>query len=1210
MTLSVPGNEAPAAPAEPRRRRLGEFLIEREIGRGGMGVVLLATQESMGRKVAIKMLPSFAGMDPAAVARFRREAEATGRLSHPGIVPVHAVGEHDGTHYFVMDFVEGPPLNELLDSLRTRPAERLRLSLVEETGLGERFPTMREPGSGTGNAYVRSCARLMADVANALVAAHRERIVHRDLKPNNILIHPAGRPVLVDFGLARDEQALKLTKSGEQVGTPAYMAPEQASGGRSVDARVDIWGLGAVLYELLTLRAPFEGANALDITRHIVEDEPKPVRAHNANVPIDLATILHKCLAKDPDHRYATAKDLEADLRAFLDGRSISARPPSLLMRCKGGLQRRRRALVMTCAAVALGVGVALVAGAIGANADLEHGQAALAEARVQLVQHGNFDGARDLYEKAAALTKQPDQVRLRRLADYRDAFAAHYETHREELQRFCVVFDAKDREQVGDLLQRLEGRGTIVLHDVESAGPVQLFVRRLQDGELAAEWQPYQAGAPLPLDEYLVRAHAAQGQSVTLATRVKRDQAAVLLPRFFEGEQLRPDAAVCFDPQTHTWLAIGRHEVTRGQYRDWLQSLSSDELQAEMTPLGWNGSDKDLDCPVSGLSMHQARAFAALHGAHLPTDRDLWLAGSAGLEGLVYPWGNRFDASRIAADPGTLTRPEPVDMRATGESPLGVRHLLGNVAEMLSPAGEPGLFAGGGHFLTDDPRSLQLIKHSVPLAALREATHQDPNTGMRLCWFLAAADPSLSPGQLQARRDELRQNAKGSALHAWSLSSTGSVTYSLELNASHGGGERTLTVPFVTPGFLQTERCSLAEGPGSPLLIQRRADPGGEAGSLRVALADELRQGERYRILVNADVVPLSGVLPDRDTYVARIPVQSGGPPAAIHTLTLPLASMILETSPPAVQYRDDGRIVLAWEPGEQADTLFVRFRTDGVLGPHWPMRSSVDGHVTRFLEAWNGTGSGLDRLIDPAFTLWPTGKGRASVLADPARRGRLANAKVVDVAMVGDIITVDLVANWDVPDRDGKPFHLAAWPIVLQIRAAAQPRVVRVMPRGGADRGCSSAGGYTHEGLRVRLREFAGTRLRRTQEPPAELQVEMSSPALPGAFVQVVGHYAEVDAQVQMVRFRLSNGANVLRSGVSVSPEHPDGDGWTAMDWRFEQPNGGFAREMWRLGTRGRRHFLVRLVATAASPEEAEKRFDSDSVQQWFAAVMASLT
>jgi serine/threonine protein kinase len=236
---SAPGNDV-QNPAADRRRRFGEFLIERELGRGGMGVVLLATQESMGRKVAIKMLPSFAGLDPAAVGRFRREAEATGRLSHPGIVPVHSVGEHDGTHYFVMDYVEGPPLDRLLDALRTRRPEQLRSSLVEEAQLGESFPTLREAGTGTGNAYVRSCARLIADVANALGAAHRERIVHRDLKPNNILIHPAGRPVLVDFGLARDEQSLELTKSGEQVGTPAYMAPEQAAGGRTSDARVDI----------------------------------------------------------------------------------------------------------------------------------------------------------------------------------------------------------------------------------------------------------------------------------------------------------------------------------------------------------------------------------------------------------------------------------------------------------------------------------------------------------------------------------------------------------------------------------------------------------------------------------------------------------------------------------------------------------------------------------------------------------------------------------------------------------------------------------------------------------------------------------------------------------------------------------------------------------------------------------------------------------
>jgi hypothetical protein len=326
------------------------------------------------------------------------------------------------------------------------------------------------------------------------------------------------------------------------------------------------------------------------------------------------------------------------------------------------------------------------------------------------------------------------------------------------------------------------------------------------------------------------------------------------------------------------------------------------------------------------------------------------------------------------------------------------------------------------------------------------------------------------------------------------------------------------------------------------------------------------------------------------------------------MHTLTLPQNIMVLESSPAPVEYRtDEGRLVLAWEPAESTDSLLVRFRMDGMLAAHWAMRSSVEAYVTRFVAAWNGTADGLDKMLDPTFTLLPTGARRAAVLGDAGKRGRLGKAKIADLTIVGDTITVDLLASWDLQDRNGKPFQLAAWPVVLQIRAGAQ-QTVRVMSRGSADRGSCTAEGYAHEGLRVRWRELAGTRIRRTRDAAAELQIELTTPTLPGVAVQVVGLFAEADAQLPTIRFRLSNGASVLRPGLLLTAEHQDVDGWTAMDWRFEQGD-GCARERWRLGTRGRRHFLVRCVVEAANSEQAETRFGAEDVQQWFAAVTSSL-
>src|SRR5690606_9824466 len=199
--------------------------------------VYRARQTSMGRLVALKVLPGFVGLDPDSVARFRREAEAAGRLSHPGIVPIFHVGEDQGIHFYAMELVEGPSLESLLDSLDGRVPERLLASLFEETALVEACPGLREPlaqhSLSGGARYARSCAAIAADVAAALEVAHRGGVVHRDLKPSNILIHRSGRPVLADFGLARDEQTVGLTQSGDALGTPSYMAPEQACGSKA-----------------------------------------------------------------------------------------------------------------------------------------------------------------------------------------------------------------------------------------------------------------------------------------------------------------------------------------------------------------------------------------------------------------------------------------------------------------------------------------------------------------------------------------------------------------------------------------------------------------------------------------------------------------------------------------------------------------------------------------------------------------------------------------------------------------------------------------------------------------------------------------------------------------------------------------------------------------------------------------------------------------
>lgn len=333
----------------PPPERLGEFRILREIGRGGMGIVYEAEQTSLGRTVALKVLPAHATLRGSSVERFRREASMAARLRHPGIVEVHAVGESEGTHYFAMELVEGCSLAERLDSLRST-------SLLPRSG-AELVPTSRE------RTYAAAVARMGLELADALDYAHRHGVVHRDVKPSNVLLRRDGHAVLTDFGLAREESRAGLTRTGHFGGTPQYVAPEQASGGRPVDGRADLFSLGVTLYEALALRRPFEGETSHGIIRKILTEEPARLTGSDGRVPRDLETAIFKCLEKDPDARYASAAEFAADLRAFLEGRPLAARPVSSLTRVARWTRREPAKAAAASLAAVLVLGVVFGAG-------------------------------------------------------------------------------------------------------------------------------------------------------------------------------------------------------------------------------------------------------------------------------------------------------------------------------------------------------------------------------------------------------------------------------------------------------------------------------------------------------------------------------------------------------------------------------------------------------------------------------------------------------------------------------------------------------------------------------------------------------------------------------------------------------------------------------------------------------------------------------
>jgi tRNA A-37 threonylcarbamoyl transferase component Bud32 len=323
-------------------RYFGDYEIQKVLGRGGMGVVYKARQVSLNRQVALKMIKAGALADEAELRRFRNEAEAVALLDHAGIVPVYEVGEHDGQNYFSMKLVEGGNLAEELPAFQADP---------------------------------RAAATLLAETAEAVHHAHMRGILHRDLKPANILIDAQGHPHVTDFGLAKlIESDVELTASGAVMGTPSYMSPEQASGRRaSITTATDVYGLGAILYALLTGKAPFGGDSLIDTLQAVKERPPVSPRSLSASVPRDLETICLKCLAKDPRWRYASAHALADDLHAWLDSRPIAARRVGPTERA--WLWCKRKPAV---AALAASVLLALFGGTAGifavqarANADL-----------------------------------------------------------------------------------------------------------------------------------------------------------------------------------------------------------------------------------------------------------------------------------------------------------------------------------------------------------------------------------------------------------------------------------------------------------------------------------------------------------------------------------------------------------------------------------------------------------------------------------------------------------------------------------------------------------------------------------------------------------------------------------------------------------------------------------------------------------------------
>lgn len=624
----------------PLPTQIDEFRIIRKVGEGGMGVVYLAEDTVLGRQVALKILVPELTDSEAALGRFRDEARSAAVLNHPAIVPVYKFGFDGERHYLVSEYVEGQTLAAVIE------AETARRRTSTDTS---QF-----------RAWFRNCAEIIAVIADALEISHRAGIIHRDVKPSNILIDRVKGPRLTDFGIAKHLDGGR-THHTDVIGSCHYMSPEQATAANQrVDQRSDIFSLGVVLYELLSLQRPFNGRDIHHILRAVVEYDPPRLRSVLKQIPKDLETICAKAMEKAPARRYPSAAHVGADLRAFLAQQPILANPPSRARRIVRWLARRP-------------VPVAIVAATVAIVCSLTFAywlDYTYSETQAWLRIDGHPDGT--------TVIAQP-------------------------VDRQSYELGAPRKLGVSPLAQRVPpGQYRLTLAPPASGGPAEVNTIAIFPGRA---------------NELHVVLHAI-GETPTIPAAIASHERHL----FFSSDQREPADMVLIDAGAYPigWsdregpltkrrtiqlpaFWIDRYQVSNQDYKDFLTATGYPP------PDEWPQIAADASLqnrPVTCVNLEDAEAYARWQRKRLPTALE-WEAAARGAEGRLYPWGDdltqllsqlQVDTTDLRVNASWSTerrweryRARTLDVRTTDATatPHGLAQMFGNVRELTATINE-----------------------------------------------------------------------------------------------------------------------------------------------------------------------------------------------------------------------------------------------------------------------------------------------------------------------------------------------------------------------------------------------------------------------------------------------------------------------------------------------------------------------------------------